>query len=485
MNTGSGAIRSYEQFCRHVPICDHHGLEPWVRRIMRGESAVLTSEPVTRLLPTSGSTGGRKLIPFTAGLQRQFNASIGAWNVDLGLTHPGVPLGPSYWSLSPAVPDLATENLVVPIGFDRDSAYLGGILQRLVEATFAAPSALRLVGDLEKFRYLTLLALLRQSELSFVSVWHPSFLTLLLDELPGWWSELLVDVERGGCRRAETECSEVRRAFEAAPQRRRAGELRRTGPGEIRAIWPKWRVVSCWGDGQAAMAAANLQARWPHLFVQSKGLLATEAFVSIPFRSRHPLAITSHFFEFADESGTVHPAHDLRLGGRYEVIVTTAGGLWRYRLGDIVEVDGLIGATPSLRFIGRGGGVSDLCGEKLAEGFVTQVVRSVCAARGFQPAFAMLAPEIGLSDRPRYVLFVEGVVPVGLDASLDTELRENPHYAWCRDLGQLGPVCSFQIEEGAYQTFCEVRLSEGQRLGDIKPQALSTRTDWRYYFTAA
>src|SRR5437868_1782753 len=73
---GLGAIRSYEEFVRRVPVSDYESFEPWIARIRRGEMNVLTREPVTRLVPTSGSAGARKLIPFTAGLQREFNAAI-------------------------------------------------------------------------------------------------------------------------------------------------------------------------------------------------------------------------------------------------------------------------------------------------------------------------------------------------------------------------------------------------------------------------
>ncbi len=475
-------IRTCEQYCQRVPITDYAGLEPWVRRIMRGEPAVLTRERVTRLVPTSGSTGGRKFIPFTAGLQRQFNRAIAAWTVDLSRTHPAVPFGPAYWSVSPSLPVRAEQESAVPIGFDSDSAYLGGILQPLVESTFAAPSALRLVTDLECFRYLTLLSLLRQPELRFASVWHPSFLTLLLDALPAWWEELLTDLERGGCRRAATEPPAVRVAVGSSPQPRRARSLRRVGAVDLDLIWPRWGLVSCWGDGQAGVALADLQARWPHLAVQPKGLLATEAFISIPFRSRHPLAVTSHFFEFIDASGAVLPAHALQCGQRYEVIVSTAGGLWRYRLGDFVEIDDFVENTPSLRFIGRGGGVSDLRGEKLMEGFVTRAVLNVCGHCALRPAFAMLAPVIGGGGVPSYVLFVEGEAPDELATLLNAELRANPHYAYCRDLGQLGPVRCVRVAGGAYQTFCEVNVSEGRRLGEIKPQMLSARTDWSRHF---
>src|SRR5882757_7919161 len=60
------SIRSYGDFVKRVPLMDYEDLEPWIERIRRGAANVLTCEPVTRLVPTSGSTGARKLIPFTA-----------------------------------------------------------------------------------------------------------------------------------------------------------------------------------------------------------------------------------------------------------------------------------------------------------------------------------------------------------------------------------------------------------------------------------
>lgn len=104
-------------------------------------------------------------------------------------------------------------------------------------------------------------------------------------------------------------------------------------------------------------------------------------------------------------------AHELRTGESYTVIVTTGGGLWRYRLGDLVEVDGFIGATRSLRFLGCGASVSDLCGEKLAETFATRAIAAACASCACTPHFALLAPEHDPAGRWSYTLFAEGKLP--------------------------------------------------------------------------
>src|ERR1043166_5277453 len=96
-------IGSYDEFRRRVPLSDYSAIEPWIDRIRQGHQKVLTCEPVTHLIPTSGTTGARKLIPFTAGLQHEFNAAIGAWLVDLTQKFPALIGGPAYWSITPTI----------------------------------------------------------------------------------------------------------------------------------------------------------------------------------------------------------------------------------------------------------------------------------------------------------------------------------------------------------------------------------------------
>ncbi len=66
----------------------------------------------------------------------------------------------------------------------------------------------------------------------------------------------------------------------------------------------------------------------------------------------------------------------------------------------------------------------------------------------------------------------------GSSRSLEGRLRENPHYAWCRDLGQLGPCVVLSVKDGAAKY--EARsLAEGRRAGDLKPMPLVNTTNWR------
>lgn len=476
---GFHELRSYADFAARVPIVNYEMLAPWIARIQRGESNVLTTEPVLRLVPTSGSTSARKLIPFTASLQREFNRAIGPWLVDLARQHPSIALGPAYWSVTPAGNSASSTSSSVPIGFDNDSEYLGGTRARLVEAAMAVPSVVSHIEAIAPFRYVVLLCLLRCGDLRLVSVWHPSFFSLLLDALPSHWDSLLADLAAGTCRGSDSLPDAVRTKLHFRRASALVTRLRRADPTRPETIWPKLRLVSCWADANAAGAAIELKQRLPFAALQSKGLLATEAFVTLPFQGAQPVAVNSHFFEFRDDAGIVYPLEGIRSRGVYEVIVTTRGGLCRYRLGDLVEVTGFCGRTPSLRFLGRADSVSDLCGEKLSEGFVAQSIRRICAS-DLAP-FSMLAPERH-AGRWAYTLFFQGSPAPDLASRLEHELCENPQYRLCRRLGQLAPASVRRIVRDGYECFVRAETARGIRLGDLKPIALSRRTDWGLHF---
>ena len=333
---GLAEIGTAEQFARRVPILDYDAIHPWIDRIRRGEQHVLTSEAVSRLVPTSGSRAARKLIPYTASMQRELNRAIGPWIFDLHRRHPRALLGPSYWSISPLAlhkPDVA-EDSAVPIGFDEDAAYLGSWRKIIVDSVMAVPSAVRSIVSIENWRYVTALLLLRRRSLRLISVWHPSFLELLLGAMRCHWGSLVRDIAEGTCAATRHLPPASFEWVIARPDPRRADELRKPGPAGSDGLWPLLEVLSCWADGHAAGAAAEMARALPSVPIQPKGLLATEGVISIPFAGQHPRAIRSHFLEFEDDSGNISMASDLQSGLAYEVILTNAGGLCRYRLND-------------------------------------------------------------------------------------------------------------------------------------------------------
>jgi hypothetical protein len=418
------SITNAREFSCKVPLRDWTEFSPWIDRIRRGECGVLGMETVSHLAPTGGSSGARKLIPFTPTLHQSFAEAVGAWMIDLTRLEPGILGGPAYWSISPMVDE---EPGAVPIGFADDAEYLGGWKAHLVRHLMAVPADIRHERDIDQFWRRTARSLLERRDLRLISIWHPSFLGLILDA---------------------------------------AAELRKTGSEPTHAWWPKLRVISCWGDLAAAPGMAEIVRRFPQCRVQPKGLLATEAVVTIPWRGRYPLAVNSHYFEFLTESGDVRAAHELQRGKTYEVVVTNGGGLWRYRLGDLVECDGFCAATPTLRFLGRAGNVSDLCGEKLTEPFVADCLAALWPGGQSRPITAFLRPCLPANETPFYQLLVNHAVEDALGAKLDDLLRRNPHYDLARRLGQLAPLRIHIDPDTALSSHT------AQRLGDVKPRVL-------------
>jgi hypothetical protein len=501
MRHGFARIRSLTDFQRNVPLSTFDDYSEAVEQIGRGERDVLSASPVRMLEPSSGSTSARKLVPYTAALQAEFRRAIAPWLIDLVRTLPSLRNGRSYWSITPAQaqpqpqPECAfdderaherpheteheherecdgkTEHRNVPVGFDSDAAYLGGWLAWLTSRALLDCKDLGQVRDLSEFRRLTLLRLLAARDLRLISVWHPTFFSLLLDELEDRWPVLLRDLATGVAPRGAS------RGIPASA--RRARELGSCDPRVPASIWPKLALLSCWGDGHAARDCSALARRIPRVVVQSKGLLATEACVSIPFAGQKPLAIRSHLFEFLDVNENAKMSWELELGESYSVVVTTGGGFYRYRLRDRVMVDGFVEATPSIRFVGKEDSMSDLCGEKLSEAFVADILERLLRALAPDAVFAMLAPSM-TSARPRYLLFLESELAHGdeLQAALESELARNPNYAHCVRLGQIEPVGVLRVGRDAAARYVDRMQIQGRRLGAIKPVALSPLMEW-------
>ena len=445
------SIRSVREYQQRVPVRTFDEMDLTdVRDVLHWE-------------PTSGSSGASKRIPYTRDLLAEFNRAIAPWVIELFLSHPAAFTGKAYWSVSPVIrggqallPVLSSlkdqeGQAGVPVlhddgdAFAGDEEYLGRVRSRLVRAVQAVPRSVRLAEDVDDFRRATLRHLLRAPDLTLISVWHPSFLSLLVARLRSV--------------AAESDEPRVRAA------------LRHVDDAELhRALWPRLRVISCWADANASAGAADLARLFPQASIVPKGLLSTEGFVSFPL-----LAYRSHFYEFRDvEAGEVVLASDAHVGKRYHVILTTGGGLYRYDTEDIVEVTGFRERCPILRFLGRANHVSDHYGEKLNERFVRERLERSLREHAVESRFAMLACE-----ERAYTLFIESDAPdatlLRATAALELRLRENFHYAYCRRLGQLAPLAVFRIARSGADTYI---TSSGQRLGDVKLTTLDRRQGW-------
>jgi GH3 auxin-responsive promoter len=487
---GFASIASADEFRRRVPLVTYESIAADIGRIAEGETRVLTAEPVRLLEPTSGSTSGRKLIPCTDSLRREFQRMVAAWIYDLLRHRPAVRRGRAYWSISPAIGAIERTAGNIPIGFDNDTAYLGGLERLLMRRLLAVRPEVARLTDIEEFRYETLFYLLSADDLSLISIWSPTFLITLLQQLETWTERICTEfANRDGRRWARPgRGKHVARILESSQPL----------PGKLRELWPNLTLVSCWADAAAGTFLPELQRLLPHVEIQPKGLLSTEGCVSFPLvgHAGAALALRSHFFEFADpnadgETAPTSLADELQIGGEYAVVITTGGGLYRYRTGDLVKVVGFADHCPLLTFLGRSGCTSDVVGEKLSEPFVRCALNEVFREAGITRRFAMLVPVIGDCSRYRLYVQIDGdreQPPECIEAlatRLQRHLEKNIHYRLAVQLGQLLPVDVRLLHESGWRIFERRNLAEGRRAGDIKPAALDSRPGWEAAFAPA
>jgi hypothetical protein len=238
-------------------------------------------------------------------------------------------------------------------------------------------------------------------------------------------------------------------------------------PVDTALLWPRLDTVSAWADGASRPYARRLKEMLPHAMLQPKGLLATEGAVTTPCSSSWPVpALTSAVLEFIDDNEKSLLCDELRTGERYRVVMTNAGGFYRYDLGDQLLCHGYEGALPLLEFVGRDI-ASDLVGEKLTETFVSDALTLVDGT-------ACLAPRA--AARPHYVLVVDtrdrGTAQCAA-ATIEQRLRFNPQYDHARKIGQLAPV-AYEMVDQLLERYLRLGTRRGHRLADIKPPGLIT-----------
>jgi hypothetical protein len=453
-------VHSYKAFCQHVPVRGYEDHAPWIERICNGERGILSSAPVNMVELSGGTSLTNKYVPYTRVLLEEFEAATNPWLYNLFSSHDGIKGTTSYWSISPAMMTRRKTPGGLPIGFTDDTEYFGPLQRLALRKMMAVPNEVGRIEDPEQWRLATLTHLIESENLGFISVWSPTFLSLLMEALEDNLDVILSRLSKG---RADALRSAVEWPGDAP-----CGEK----------IWPRLKVISCWTDGWAKNHVNALRRWFPCTPIQPKGLLATEGVVSFPIEG-YPgsvLAVASHFLEFIDLDRPDTPlllAHELREGACYSPVLTTGGGLYRYHLKDIVRCVGSYYDTPLVRFEGKLDSVCDMFGEKLCANQIEAAMARAREEAGLNDRFALLCPY--QHPDTHYRLFVEtdrdDEVITHAAAILEKELRLSHHYDYCRKLGQLGPVRAARVRGGcaAYE---KAAMNKGRRAGSLKPQIL-------------
>jgi hypothetical protein len=185
------------------------------------------------------------------------------------------------------------------------------------------------------------------------------------------------------------------------------------------------------------------------------------------------LAITSHYFEFVPESGGAPvPVEGLRDGERYAILLSNSAGVWRYDLGDVIEVCGFWQNTPRIRFVRKTGAASNLVGELLEEAHVNRALVTAMASTGASCEWCAMAPRPD-APVPAYDLLVEGAVTEGFAAAVDEALAASAQrYGVLRRGGSLAPLRLVRIPSGRSAAWRQRLVAAGAGEAQIKTSHL-------------
>jgi hypothetical protein len=449
-----GSIRSYSDFAEAVPVLeDYSDLNPWIRSITKGKSDVLFPGKPLFFESTSGTSSASKLIPYNKALKAEFSSAVAVWMHDLYRMDPLIFSGKSYWSLSPALKEKNQTAGGIPVGTQNDSDYFDQISSFFLNRIFAVPGKISKITNPQEFYLHTWSYLLTCKKLTFISVWSPQFLIRLVD----FFKENLKEI-----------------CFESGVSGRWAkyiqGKIKDDG-FSLELIFPELRLISCWTQGQSKVWMQKLGKICGNIPVQGKGLMSTEGVVSLPLgMNEHALAYTSHFYEFRDQNQRIHTSSDLMEGVQYEVILTTAGGLYRYNTHDTVRCTGFHHSVPYLEFLGRAGHNSDLVGEKIHGNMLHDIFAEVLAKNSLIESL-YLYPVIQ-ENQALYNLIIESETDSysnEICEYVDNALNKNPYYYQAVKSGQLLPLRSKRVDKGFTKGLTEFYQGDKQiNDGDLK-----------------
>lgn len=126
----------------------------------------------------------------------------------------------------------------------------------------------------------------------------------------------------------------------------------------LRAVWPRFALVSGWLNGPTGRDARQVIRRLPSgVGAFAMGYGSSEGKWNIPLKPATALGAAAPFssvYEFRDlRTGELVRATQVQPKRFYELVVTTYSGLVRYNMQDVVYVDGFIGNTPIFAFCGK------------------------------------------------------------------------------------------------------------------------------------
>ncbi|XP_028823964.1 GH3 domain-containing protein [Denticeps clupeoides] len=470
------SIQDCETFRQRHPVTGYDHYSELVERVAAGEERVLTADKPLVLAMTSGTSGTSNMLLSTKDTSTEFFMQGVAVCLDVMQRAFPATAGAQRTAKFFYMPAFRQSAAGVPIGPNSSSPAASRHLLRLY--TTPAP-AFRVPGERDAL-YLHLLFALKDASVGTLESNFASTIFYAFRTLQERWVELVDDVESGRIAAGLDLQPEVRSALEklTGPDPGRGAELRaqflRGFEGIALRLWPHLNLVLTVDSGSNQIYGERLRRHcckgvpfYSPFYAATEGLIGVNLW-PLDDRRRYLLCPRSMFCEFlpegsleAEQPNTVL-MHQAQQGHSYELVLTNAAGLYRYRIGDVVKVVGFHNQCPLVEFQYRRGQMLNVRGEKVSEAaFLAALKRTVdqwpaarlvdygCAESG------ILGEESG-GAQPHYHVFLElsGVRNLTEEQrdKLDHSLQEDSAvYRSFRFKGSIGPMRVQLVKEGTFQ----------------------------------
>jgi hypothetical protein len=497
---GFASIRTEADYSRQVPIRDYEGFRPYINRLMAGASSILTARQPVMFTMTSGTTTEPKFIPVTWSSLLIESALTRQWFYRALLDHPEFMDHAGVGIVSRAIEGLTASG--IPYGSASGMTYKN--IPWLIRRAQGIPYEACEILDYDQ-RYFVMARFALGANVSFIASANPGTLVRLAQTIDEHSTELVRAIHDGnlGATSSNQTILFDRLQSRVRPDPARArflgSVLERRGTLRPRDFWPQLKLIGCWIGGSVGMQTMKLGKYYGATPIRDLGYLASEGHFTVPFEdqtARGTLALNSNYYEFIpmDQAESIRPdilsSHEVEAGKRYSILLTTSGGLYRYRINDIVEVAGHYRRAPLLAFVRKEGEMANICGEKI---HLNQLLLAVeQTRRKFNLALEQfrVTPDFQAS---RYDIFLElsdevsqsawHAVLLELDGSL---ARLNIEYEQKRASRRLAAPCLHIMARGWAERAHRQMIAEGKRDTQYKWQTLTlernrTDEDWIIY----
>jgi len=460
---------SVDEYRSRVPVGTYESFRPYIESAMKDGRDRLTCQPIRTVTSTSGTTGRPKyILKHPAVFGREYLKATCLMLLTCFLRQPSA--FASRVALIVAGPEEGE------VGAVHHRAIANQVYQETpVGALLALPPEIFRIQDYAARCYYIALFVLATKARTVIT---PNAATLikLAESASRFEAELASELESG---RLANRFGIDAALFDGLA-RKFSGE-RTAGCGLGLRIAERFGAMSftTWQAGMNRLFVEELRSGWcrgARFFDLGYFASDSPAMVHIG-RAGQIAALDDVFLEFRDRASSearIVRYHELRMGGQYEMIVTNRYGLYRYDIGDIVQVVGRIGRSPALQFVRKTDGFASMAGEKLSEEQVIAAVTAAAGAAGLAPRFFTCIP---VASAHCYRLYLElhggDVDALTLSERFDLALCElNIEYRSRRESQRLSPSEARVLGAGALDAFKTAILCHPSREAQFKPRPL-------------